>query len=340
MINNKTNINKVRSFVVHIKHVGHFMVSCECLRDTTNNDSIIIQQLRQLFFIVNNFKMAMNTKQIRTLVVIGLVIVIGGSIVLFYGKTLLPTQSEETSSLTTLDTTDKSINSVGDENADKNRAANEESTAVTPKTAQEDAALRARALEIINKPVVTKAAVSPESQKQAEEKIAAAKKLIQENYDYDLPWLELAAYRQVLGDFDGAIKALDFLGTIRPKGYVSFHNLGVIYGFYLKNYPKSEENFLKSIENNSTNFDAYSQLITVYEAYKPEKAESLLMSAIKQYPSNASFKIMLGQYYAKIGKKAEAIQYLEEALKLNPANTELKAEIEELKNFELNSPSP
>ena len=83
----------------------------------------------------------MNTKQIRTLVVIGLVIVIGGSIVLFYGKTLLPTQSEETSSLTTLDTTDKSINSVGDENADKNRAANEESTAVTPKTAQEDAAL-------------------------------------------------------------------------------------------------------------------------------------------------------------------------------------------------------
>src|SRR3989344_6890343 len=124
----------------------------------------------------------MNTKQIRMLVVVGLVIVVGGVIVLFYGKTLLSTPSEETPSLTTLGTTDESINSVEDENADKNRAANEESTAVTPKTAQEDAALRARALEIINKPVVTKAAVSPESQKQAEEKIAAAKKLIQENY--------------------------------------------------------------------------------------------------------------------------------------------------------------
>jgi len=274
------------------------------------------------------------------LIVVGLVIVVGGVIVLFYDKTLLSTPSEKTPSLTTLGTTNESINSAEDENTDKNQAANETSSAVTPRTAQEDAALRARALEIINKPVVIKAAVSLESKKQAEEKIAAASKTIRENYNYEPPWLDLSAYRQVLGDFDGAIEALDFLGTIRPKGYVSFHNLGMIYGFYLKNYPKSEENFLKSIENNSSNFDAYSQLITVYETYKPEKTESLLMSAIKQYPSNASFKIMLGQYYAKIGKTAEAIQYLEKALKLNPANAELKAEIEELKNFELNSPSP
>lgn len=271
----------------------------------------------------------MNTKQIRTLVVVGLVIVIGGGIALLYRQTPSQAPNGGVPSTITPSASDESMSA----SEDKDRAISEGTNTEAPRPAQQDPALRARALEIINKPIVIKAAISPESKNRAEEKIAAANTLIQENYDYDLPWLELAAYRQVLGDFDGAIAALDFLSAIRPKEYVSFHNLGVIYGFYLKNYPKSEENFLKSITNNPQNIDAYEQLITVYEAYKPERIESLLLPAIQKNPSNVSFKIMLGNYYANKSKTAEAIRYLEEALKLNPTNTELKTEIEELKKL-------
>ena len=283
----------------------------------------------------NDMVVIMNTKQIRMLVVVGLVIVVGGVIVLFYGKTLLSTPSEETPSLTTLGTTDESINSVEDENADKNRAANEESTAIAPRPTQEDAALRARALEIINKPVVIKTAVSPESRKQAEEQMAAAGKIIRENYDYEPPWLELAAYRQVLGDFDGAIEALDFLSTIRPKGYVSFHNLGVIYGFYLKNYPKSEENFLKSIENNSQNIDGYMQLAAVYEYGFQNKTTAvigLFQRGIAANPRETRLYITLGQYYAGHNNTTEALKYLKEALALDPVNAALEQEIRGLEN--------
>ena len=203
---------------------------------------------------------------------------------------------------------------------------------VNNQTLSPDPALKIRAMQIISKPIVINTTL-PDTQKQEITKqIDEIKKQITINYDTDLPWLMLGNYRKSAKDYDGAIEAWNFLGVIRPKGYLAFHNLGSLYGYELQNYLKSEENFLKSIQNEPRNIDAYSQLVTVYESAKtPEKIEKLLLDGIKLNPNDVSLKIMLGQYYAKVGKKTEALRYLEEALKLSPTNVEIKAEIEELK---------
>ncbi|MEK9175041.1 MAG: tetratricopeptide repeat protein [Patescibacteria group bacterium] len=194
-----------------------------------------------------------------------------------------------------------------------------------------DPALKILAMQIIAKPIVINATLTDAQKQNTIKQIEEIKKQITTNYDVELPWLMLGNYRKSVQDYDGAIEAWNFLATIRPKGYLAFHNLGSLYGFELRNYTKSEENFLKAIKNNASNIDAYSQLVAVYETYKPEKIEQLLLDGIKLNPNDASLKIMLGQYYAKIGNKIEAIKYFEEALKINPTNSEIKAEIEELK---------
>lgn len=203
---------------------------------------------------------------------------------------------------------------------------------ITDKPVVKDPALKVLAMQIIAKPVVFNTTLTDAKKQEIVKQIEELKKQITTNYDTDLPWLMLGNYLKSLKDYDGTIEAWNFLATIRPKGYLAFHNLGSLYGFELRNYSKSEENFLKAIKNNASNIDAYSQLVAVYETYKPEKIEQFLLSGIKSNPNNdASLKIMLGQYYAKAGNKTEAIKYLEEALKISPTNAEVKAEIEELR---------
>ena len=163
-------------------------------------------------------------------------------------------------------------------------------------TPQADAALKVNAMEIIARPVVNKANLSATELAAITKNIENTNKEIRANYNLDLPWLALSAYRTLLKDYDGAIEALKFLTVIRPKGHVAFHNLGVIYGYELRDYPKSEENFLRSIKNDPTNIDAYSQLATIYKAYAPEKIVPFLQSGIVVNPQNQQLKIMLEEF--------------------------------------------
>lgn len=194
-----------------------------------------------------------------------------------------------------------------------------------------DPALKVLAMQILAKPVVVNTTLTDAQKQETIKLIDEIKKELTTNYNVDTPWLMLGNYRKLLKDYDGAIEAWNFLIKIRPKGYLAFHNLGSLYGFELHNYQKSEENFLKSIQNSPNNIDAYSQLVTIYESAKTsDKIEGLLLSGITSNPNDASLKIMLGQYYAKAGNKTKAIQYLKEALKISPTNAEVQAEIDAL----------
>lgn len=207
------------------------------------------------------------------------------------------------------------------------------SIAATSGTAQSDA-LKTLALSIISKPIVFKTNLSESGKNFAREKIEAAIKMIKDNYDYDLPWLDLGAYRKLIGDYDGAIDAWNFLLKIRPHSYVASNNLGDLYGFILKNYPKAEENFLKSLEENPNNINGYVQLATIYEYWYKEKSgnvEPLFLAGIENNPTDVSLKIALAEYYERAGRKADAIKYFEEALKLNPSNVSVSEELAKLK---------
>ncbi len=196
----------------------------------------------------------------------------------------------------------------------------------------QDAILKAQAMKVIDRPINFGPAISASSQKTLTEKINSYKDTIRKNYNSDEPWLMLGSYYKAAGDYNGAIAMWDFLAFMRPKGYLAFHNLGSLYGFELHNYAKSEENFLKAIQNEPKDFDAYSQMVTVYRAYKPEKIEAFLLSGITANPNETSLKILLGEYYASINKKTEALKYLQDALRLNPSSKTLQDEIKSLQS--------
>ncbi|MBI4992181.1 MAG: tetratricopeptide repeat protein [Candidatus Harrisonbacteria bacterium] len=194
---------------------------------------------------------------------------------------------------------------------------------------------KTRALKLVEGPILVKAALGDRARNQAENKIKELTGLIKNNYNDMAAWLDLGAYRKLIGDYEGAAEAWEFVSEIRPQNFVSFHNLGDLYGFYLEDYPKAESNFLKSIENNSANIDAYIQLAAIYEFHYPEKRdqiENLFLTGIKLNPADYNLKIALGNYYKNLGRKAEALQYWGEALKLNPDNKSLQNDISNLKN--------
>ncbi|MDD5547580.1 MAG: hypothetical protein PHN74_01605 [Candidatus Pacebacteria bacterium] len=214
----------------------------------------------------------------------------------------------------------------------ENTASTTESNSQAEQIAENEA-YQALANEIISHPIAFGKDVSEADKQRYTKKINEIKESIRKNFDYDLVWLDLGNYLKAAGDYNGAIEAFNFVGKIRPESYVCFHNLGDLYGFYLKNYPKAEESFLKAIKNEPASADSYVLLTQVYYSYEAGKAkiEPLLLKGIKSNPTNASLKIMLGEYYNREGNNVEALKYFEEAFKSDPTNTALKEDIEKLK---------
>ena len=206
---------------------------------------------------------------------------------------------------------------------------------VSAEPAGENQELKALAEKIIGSPIVVSAQLSDGSKKQAIDKLNETISIIRQNYDYPNAWYDLGAYRKLIGDYDGAIDAWNFIGLIRPKDYILYNNLGDLYSFVLKDYVKGEANFLKAISNNPENVNGYTQLATLYEyAYKEKSAEAeiILLLGIKSNSKDVGLKITLAQYYERNNRKADALKYFEEAAKLDPANNSLQEEVSRLKN--------
>lgn len=168
--------------------------------------------------------------------------------------------------------------------------------------------LKAMAAEIISRPIMVSEPLSEVDRKRAEGKLKEMVGLIQADNDNIYAWYDLGAYRRVIGDYEGAAEAWTFAALIRPKDYISYHNLGDLYGFYIKDYPKSEENYFKSIENNPENIRAYLDLATIYEyAYKEKsgQAEKILLQGLAVNPENTSLKSVLDEYRNRYADKSE-----------------------------------
>ena len=202
-----------------------------------------------------------------------------------------------------------------------------------PKDSLGEGDFQSRALKIISKPVSMKPQLSEEAKNKILAKIEELKNEIRKDYDSVSLWYDLGTYLRSSGDFQGAIDAWNFAVLIRPKDFVAYNNLGDLYGFYLHDYDKSELYFLKSLENNPSNINAYLQLATVYEAAKMIKEkENILLLGVKNNPENVSLLIYLSRFYNEfLNNKEKALEYLEEALKYEPDNSAIQEEILQLK---------
>lgn len=176
-----------------------------------------------------------------------------------------------------------------------------EQVAPVPVVVKKDDSLKVTALKIAMAALHPSKDASPAMIAIAQEKIKSSVALIKEDYNHDLPWLDLGAYRKLAGDYDGAIAAWKFLMQIRPNDFVAPHNLGDLYGYVLQNYPESEKYFLKSIENNKNNVPAYLSLSEIYAVpafNKADQIEKILLRGLENNPKDANLEARLSSYYA------------------------------------------
>tara|TARA_B100001971_G_C18183784_1_gene534356 strand:- start:42 stop:860 length:819 start_codon:yes stop_codon:yes gene_type:complete len=130
-------------------------------------------------------------------------------------------------------------------------------------------------------------------------------------------WLALAIQRKLIEDYEGARDIWEYLNIISSGNSVSFHNLGDLYHFFLKDYPKAEENFRKAIENSPGQLSYYINLHELYKySYKQDTnlAIEVLFDGLKIDSTSTDILIALAIYYKEEKNDVEnAKKYYEQA---------------------------
>ena len=132
-------------------------------------------------------------------------------------------------------------------------------------------------------------------------------------------WLELALLRKIVEDYSGAEEIWLFTAKEWPDSSISHTNLGDLYAFYLKDYPKAEISLKRVIEIEPHNVSAYRNLYMLYaNQYTEKKLEAvpILLSGIKNNPKSTDIIVLIASHYKDNGDSAKAKEYYNMALPL------------------------
>ena len=146
-------------------------------------------------------------------------------------------------------------------------------------------------------------------------------------------WMGVGNIKNFFGNYDGARDAWEYTGYLNDGNSVVYYNLGNLYGSYLKDYKKAEENFLKAIELENRNVNYYIGAADFYRNFYTEKkaeVKKILEEGIRQVPNDVSILAYAGGYYKEEGNKERALELFKKALELYPQSLEIKEEVERL----------
>jgi len=146
-------------------------------------------------------------------------------------------------------------------------------------------------------------------------------------------WISIGMIKKFFNNYAGARDAWEYAKYLNDGNSVVYYNLGNLYGSYLKDYKKAEENFLKAIELEDKNVNYYIGVADFYRNFyteKKEKIKIILEEGIKQVPNDVSILAYAGGYYKEEGNKERALELYKKILSLNPENEEVKEEIKKL----------
>ena len=188
----------------------------------------------------------------------------------------------------------------------------------------------------LDKPIVIKNVFTPDVEKIFQKNIQDQLDYLKDNKTDSNGWITLGTLRKAVGDYDGAREAWNFAVLLNPESSVAFFNLGELYGFYLKDLPNAEKNYLLAIQKDSQNSQAYTDLADLYWAdrkgEKQERIESLLKKGIDTVAGQAKNMIIfrLAKYYEDIKELGNAAIYYDMFLKNDPANADIQQKLIEL----------
>lgn len=103
-------------------------------------------------------------------------------------------------------------------------------------------------------------------------------------------WLSLGLYQKMAGDYEGAVITWKYVGEVANKDFISFGNLGDLYGYYLHDNAMAEMYYKKAIANAPTQSYLYVQLAMLYKDVfnDLDKARAVIVDGLKKLPDNQS----------------------------------------------------
>ena len=169
----------------------------------------------------------------------------------------------------------------------------------------------------LDKPIVFYNNELPEETKTLlRDKITKIRSRLKGDTDIFSDWLSLGVNYKIAGGYEEARDAWEYASIIRPLNSTSFGNLGDLYHFYLKDFPKAEKNLRTAIENNKQSASSYTALHELYKySYKQDTAlvTDVLFEGLTENPNNTDLLITLAAYYKEVGNTINAKKYYEQA---------------------------
>jgi tetratricopeptide (TPR) repeat protein len=158
--------------------------------------------------------------------------------------------------------------------------------------------------------------------KQMEESYANAVEELRDNPSLKSRWLEVAVLRKNVNDFEGAEEV--WLYIVESKEWegdtTALNNLGDLYQYYLKDFPKAEVMLRTSLERNPAEIAVYKNLHDLYRyRYKQDtsSAEEILLEGLDMNPETLlDLLVMLALYYKDMNRFEDARVRLLEARSL------------------------
>ncbi len=124
-------------------------------------------------------------------------------------------------------------------------------------------------------------------------------------------WNDLAIYRKMVSDYQGAEAIWQYQIAIRPENNIALHNLAELYFHYLKDYRRAEKLYFKAIAMIPNVAINYTDLFEMYRyAYKQDStaAVDILTRGIDAVDVHTQIDmlVMLASYYEEKGNKVDA----------------------------------
>lgn len=153
-------------------------------------------------------------------------------------------------------------------------------------------------------------------------KLADQKNKILENPGDAQAWFAFGYTKEFLNDHEGAVGVWEKALELQPLNFVTAANLGNAYQYFLKNYPKAEEDYLKALAVRPDYTGAYRGLADLYQFNwkdRQDRLEPLLLEAIQKDSANKkAYYVNLVEFFAGANNLTKAKDYLVQVKSLDP----------------------
>ena len=155
----------------------------------------------------------------------------------------------------------------------------------------------------LDREIMVKISVSDQTKSTAIQNIKEITARLKKDYNSREDWLTLGIWRKLIGDYEGAEQAWQFVTLIRPDDPVAYNNLGDLYSQDLIDFSKAEKYYLLAIEKSPQTAFYYEKLYEFYRYFlkRNDLAENILVQGIKA-TNEPGLQTILDDFRKEIGK--------------------------------------